>query len=124
MEAIETTKQEPSNAFTRLLSEFRDGQSIAELSEALQACVAAARDTGKVAELKYTVKFTPSGNAIVVTDKVDIKLPVVDRDQAIFFPTEQNTLQRDNPAQKTLDLRTVEKPPEQALRQLAAMANR
>jgi len=98
------------NAFGRLLSEFRAGASLSELSEAMQACIAAVKESGKAAELKYVVKFTPSGNAIVVTDKVDRKLPGLEREQSIFFATEDNMLCRNNPAQKEFNLREVEKP--------------
>jgi hypothetical protein len=98
------------NAFGRLLSEFRRGASLAELSEAMQMCIAAVKDTGKAAELKYVVKFTPSGNAIVVTDKVDKKLPGLEREQSIFFATQDNMLTRSDPGQRELELREVEKP--------------
>lgn len=83
---------------------------MAELSEALQNIVAAVRDTNKPGKLVYTVVFTPSGNAIVVNDKVEVKAPLSERDASIFFATDSNTLQRDNPAQKTLNLREIEKP--------------
>jgi hypothetical protein len=120
MDKANETVTTPSNAFSHLLSEFNEGQSLTELTEAMQKCVGAANDTGKVSQLRYTIKFTPSGNAIVVTDKIELKLPEVERTQAIFFPTEQNTLQRDNPAQRSLDLRTVEKPEPAEVREVRA----
>lgn len=108
---IQTTQvPEPSNAFSRLLSEFRDGESLAELSEKLQELVAAVRDTGKPGRLVYTLIVKPSGNAHVVTDQITGKIPEMPRDAAIFFATEECTLQRDDPNQKKLDLREVTRP--------------
>ena len=98
-----------SNAFTRMLQELNKGASLAELSEAMQKCVAAARETGASAEIKYAVKFSPNGEAMAVTDKIDIKLPSKQRKGAIFFPTEDNNLSRANPDQRELELREVKK---------------
>ena len=96
-----------NNAFTRLLQDFRDGESLSELSEVMQKCVAAARETGKSATLKYEITFSPQGNGIVVTDKVNEKIPQPDREGGIFFADENNNLTKDNPNQKKLDLREV-----------------
>ncbi len=100
----------PSNAFSRLLSEFRNGESLNELSEKLQELVGAVRDTGKPGKLVYTLIVKPSGNAHVVTDLITGKIPEMPRDASIFFATEECTLQRDDPDQKKLDLREVERP--------------
>jgi hypothetical protein len=107
---VTITAVEQGNCFSRLLSEFREGESQAELSEQLQEVVAAVRDTGKPGKLTYTIIVKPSGNAIVVTDEIKTKVPQMPRDASIFFATDQNTLQRENPNQKRLDLRTVERP--------------
>lgn len=118
----QTTEIPISNAFARWLAEFRDGESLNELTEAMQECVGAARETNKPAELKFSIKFTPNGDAICVTDKIETKLPKEEREKCIFFPTEENTLQRDNPRQKTLDLRTVEKPRQEVVTLQKAVA--
>ena len=110
---MDENNQPISNAFTRMLQEFRQGSVLGELSEAMQNCVAAARETGKAASFKYEMKFEPSGDAIVVTDKLDEKIPQPDRRGGIFFPDENNNLLRDNPAQRKLDLKTVENEPQQ-----------
>lgn len=109
----ETKKQEAtetSNAFTRLLAEFRDGATISELSDGLQQVVAAVKDTGRPGKIIFTLKIQQSGNAMVVTDDITVKAPKLDREKAVFFATDQNTLQRDNPRQRVFELRTVEKP--------------
>jgi hypothetical protein len=103
----------PGNAFTHLLSQFRSGASLAELSERLQRLVAAVRETGQKGKLIYTLTIKPAatGNqALLVVDAIETKEPKLERDQAVFFATEENTLQRDNPQQRNLDLRTVERP--------------
>lgn len=114
MNTDQTAKpSEPGNAFTRLLSEFRDGASLSELSEKLQLLVAAVRETGRKGKLTYTlsVKSAATGNeALIVLDEIELKAPRMERDVAIFFATEENRLQRDNPKQMRLDLRTVERP--------------
>jgi hypothetical protein len=101
---------EVSNAFTRLLQDLNKGASLGDLSESMRVCVGSAMETGKAAEIKYTIKFTPQGDAMAVTDKIETKLPKADRKGAIFFPTEDNMLSRDNPEQRTLDLHEVPKP--------------
>lgn len=116
------SKTEPTvvcNAFGRLLSEFRNGASQVELSEAMQECIKIVKETGKAAKLRFELTFTPSNNAVVVTDKIERKLPQPDREGAIFFPTEENTLSRSDPAQRELELRTVPIP-EQQVRSVAA----
>jgi len=96
-----------SNAFTRLLSEFRNGATAGELSEAMQVCVASARETGKASEIKFTMKFTPRGEAIIVSDKIEKKLPTQEREGNVFFPTEDNNLIRNNPAQRNFSFETA-----------------
>lgn len=105
-----SNKEPVSNAFTQMLAQHRTGLIITELTEALQQCVAAAKEHQKPATLKLTLKFSPQGGAMVVTDDIDLKLPEKERSGSIFFPTELNTLSRENPEQRNLDLQTVETP--------------
>lgn len=118
-----TQTENPSNAFTRMLSEFRDGETLAELSDSLQQLVAAVRETNTAGKLVFTLKVTPRGTANVeITDDITLKAPKLPRENAIFFVTEDNTLCRDNPQQRTFDLRTVEKP-QVEVREVKAAAN-
>jgi hypothetical protein len=112
------------NAFTRLLSEFREGASLAELSTKLEGLVAAVRETGRKGKLTYTLMIRPasSGNeALVLLDEIEVKAPRADRDGAIFFATDENRLQRDNPKQMKLELREVEKPAAPEVKELPAV---
>lgn len=99
-----------NNMFVNTLQEFREGESIAELSEALQALVCAVQDTGKKGELTYKIKITPHGDAVVLVDEIKVKAPEMDRESAIFFAGGDGVLQRDNPAQRKLDFKEVPVP--------------
>lgn len=97
-----------SNAFTQMLAQIRGGAPLTDLTVAMQECVAASKDHQKPSKMVYTIKFEPKGTAMIVTDAVEVKLPKEDRLGSVFFPTELNTLTRDNPEQRQLDLKTVE----------------
>lgn len=101
-----------NNAFGRLLSEHRNGQSLADLGAALQECVRVAIELGKPAVLQYVGTINPIGNgAVTYVDAIKTKLPEPERPRGIFFATEDHRLQRSDPAQRELSLREVEKPP-------------
>jgi hypothetical protein len=107
---IEPVPDEASNSFSRLMSEFRNGQTLSELSEVLQRLSLAVKDTGKTGSVTYKVIVKPSGNALIVTDQISAKIPEAPRDAAVFFATEAGVLQREDPDQRKLDLREVKKP--------------
>ncbi len=109
-----------NNAFSRLLAEFRSGESLAELSAELQLLVAKVQETNRPGSLTYTIRITPAGEAMTVTDEIKTKPPVEERDHAIFFPTEDHALSRSNPEQKEFVLREVPKPPAPEVRDVAA----
>lgn len=107
-----------NNNFTRVLSDFRNGQSISELSESLQKAVAAARDTGKKAKLVYSITIVPGGSedgAMAITDEIKMKLPEPVRKSAIFYASDDNVLSRNNPNQKELKFTEVEKPQQEVV---------
>lgn len=98
------------NAFSRFLAEFRKGESLTELTSAMQTVVKSVRDTGKPAQLTYKVTVRPAGkgNALVIDDEIITKLPKPDRSVGIFFASEDGFLSRDNPDQKELPLKAIE----------------
>jgi hypothetical protein len=118
------TDKPPGNAFTQALGEFREGRSLDELSTALQQVVAAVKVTGRAGSITYTLKIKPAskgaGNALALEDNVKVKLPEPERDSGIFFATDNNGLSRENPHQKTLDLRVVKPAAAEPLRQATA----
>lgn len=109
--AIET-EINPRNTFSTLLQNHRGGWAVDEASEKLQQLVEGVRQTGKGGTLTLKLKISPASrgaaNALVVTDDIDVKIPVLDNDSSIFFATNDNQLVRDNPNQQQLPLRTVE----------------
>lgn len=106
----EPIENSASNSFSRLMSEFRNGGAISELSEILQRCTIAVQNTGKTGSVTYKIIVKPSGNALIVTDQISAKIPEAPRDAAVFFATEEGVLQREDPNQRKLDLREVKKP--------------
>lgn len=103
-----------TNSFTRLLHEFREGATAAELSNALGSLVQAVRTTGRKGKLKYTLTIRPVGmgnEALSLEDNIELDCPRQQRDQAIFFATDENRLQRDNPKQMKLELRQIDRAP-------------
>lgn len=100
---------EPSNAFPQLLSELDHGFAQDEASRQLTDLVRAVRDVCKPGELVVKLKITPAGAGKLMTITYDIsaKTPKEDKDATLLFATETGQLQRENPEQKTFNLRTV-----------------
>jgi hypothetical protein len=111
-----TEQTAPANSFARLLIDHREGQTQDELSEALAQLVTAVRQTGKSGTLNLTIKVSAAskgaGWAVSITDKVKVTLPQLDRESSIMFASEDGALHRDNPLQKKLDLKEVQRPAE------------
>jgi hypothetical protein len=108
------TETKPSNTFSTLLQNHRGGWALDEASEKLQKVVEGVRQTGKSGTLTIKLKVSPASrgaaNALIITDDIKEKIPVLDKDSSIFFATNDNQLVRDNPNQAQLPLRTVEAP--------------
>lgn len=97
--------------FTHTINQLRYGQTAEELSEIVAACVNAARDTGKKAELTIKLTFKPEANGaqIFISDDIKQKIPTFPREATILFPTPQGNLQREDPRQTSLPgMRVVE----------------
>jgi len=102
-------------AFT--MSQLRNGSAGVEASELLNECVTRARETGKPAELLIKIKIKPDGagaGQYFLEDTISNKLPKQERSKTLFFGTPDGNLQRNDPNQRSLDLRAVdeEKPVE------------
>ena len=100
-----------SNSFGVTISEIRGGRLQAELSDKLAKLVGSVRDHNKGGTLTLTLKIEPvsrvDAETLMVTDKVTVKSPEPERHGVIFYPTDQNTLQRNDPRQAELPLREV-----------------
>ncbi len=108
---MNTTEEKPiGNAFDALLRNQRKGLLAGDLSEALQKLTLACASVGKAGKLTLSITITPSGDAMTVADDIKVKLPEANKSQSIFYATEDGRLVRDNPDQKTLDLKVIEPP--------------
>ena len=110
-----------SNArpFMDFLREHRGGATHDELSDALQALVAAVTEEGKTGKLTLTLTMKPIGKNDGLEVSLEHKLnpPKVTPGTSIFFPTPENNLVRQDPRQQALELREIA--PASAARALA-----
>lgn len=101
----------PVRPFFETLRELRGGKTQDELADALNKVVAAVRDTGKPGRLTLAITVTPASkgdvSTVFLTDAVTVKAPELDRPATLFFATVENNLQRQDPNQRALDLRSV-----------------
>jgi hypothetical protein len=97
--------------FVDTLREVRGGQCLDELSVKLNDLVAAVRQTGKSGEIGLRLKVSPAGSGAVlvvqVDDAITLKLPELSKQSTLFFPTEDNNLQRTDPRQRSMELEAV-----------------
>lgn len=99
--------------FLEVAKQLRAGRTQDELSEALNQLVQDCRNTGKkgVVTLKITVKPDKGDNGqYFLSDEIVVKRPSFERGQTILFGTPDGNLQRTDPNQPELPLRSVEQP--------------
>lgn len=96
--------------FTDTLGQLRFGTLNDDLSAALNELVTACSNTGKVGELKLSIKLKPGkGGQIEVFDDIQVKAPKEERGSSIMFATPEGNLQREDPRQMQIDgLRSVD----------------
>lgn len=88
--------------FADFLREHAGGVTHNELSEALQDLVTAVTATHKGGSITLTIAIKPmkeNHDALVVTDKVTVKRPSLDRKASVFFADRDGNLVRDDPKQ-------------------------
>ena len=107
-----------TDLFNFVIANLRYGNTLDELSEKLNECVNASRDTGKVSTLTLELKIKPNGSTgqYELTDKIKSKVPELDREVTLMFGTPEGNLVREDPRQMRLDLRQVETPPAAGLK--------
>ena len=95
--------------FMDLLREHRNGSTHDELSDALQALVAAVSDAGKSGKLVLTIAVKPAGNsgALEVAAEIKSTPPKATPGVSIFFASPDNNLVRQDPRQAALELREI-----------------
>lgn len=92
--------------FTETLSDIRNGDVIAELTEALREVVTRVRETGRPGALTLTLKVKNAskgaGAALVIEDDIKTKLPSAEKGTTFLFATDDGQLQRNDPRQPRL----------------------
>lgn len=107
--------------FNFVIGALRYGATLDELSEKLNECVNASRETGKVSKLTLELTIKPNGSTgqYELTDKIKSRVPELDREVTLMFGTPEGNLVREDPRQMKLDLRRVEDPPAADLRKVS-----
>lgn len=89
--------------FTDTVVALRFGTLNDDLTTELNKLVATVTSTGKVGELKLTLKLKPGkGGQIEVFDDIVVKAPKEERGSSIMFATPENNLTREDPRQMSL----------------------
>lgn len=97
------------SAFLNTLQMMRGGAVISDLSEALRKVTTAVRAEAKPGVLTLTLTFKPSGGgALNYVEEITTKLPKSAKQSTLAFVTEDGALQRNDPNQQELPLRTVQ----------------
>ena len=102
-----------NNSYVITLSSIRNGDLINELSLKMAELVGVVRETGKPGSILVELKARPgmlrgNSNAVIIQDKTTLKLPEAEKVESLFFATESNTLQRTDPNQPELTLKSVD----------------
>ena len=93
---------------TDTLRLLQGGVFLDQCSEMMAELVKGVDETGKAGKLTITLDFKKSGGAMAIVAKVTNKTPERAPDADLLWPTVEGNLSIDNPAQRKLDLRTVE----------------
>lgn len=96
--------------YIHTVNQLRSGKTAAELSEKLNTVVRACRDTQKVGEITLRLKVKPDKGdtgQYFIEDTVTAKTPEFERGKTIMWGTPEGNLQRTDPNQGELELRTV-----------------
>jgi hypothetical protein len=97
--------------FVHTVNNLLYGQTASELSEALYECIERSQETGKQAKLTLSLTIKPTtreGLQYEIKDEIKTVMPQLDRGITLMFKTEDGNLQRENPAQQTMELKSVE----------------
>ena len=87
-----------------MLKDLRRGDSLTEAEAELAKVVAAVRLTGKAGEITLKLKIKPASkgdaSTLLIEDSISTKVPKPERANTIFYPNEDNLLQRIDPHQQ------------------------
>lgn len=97
-------------SMTEFLMKVREGGAVEELRQAVEDCTRAVNVTGKPGKVTLTMEIKPNGNtAVFVKDTIAAKLPEPNKEDTLFYVTDDGGLSRRNPSQLRMgDLEVVE----------------
>lgn len=99
--------------FFGLMQVHRHGEMQNDLSAALREITQSAQLRGKPAKMTVTITVKPAAQikgAVLIEDDIKVTLPKPERENSIFYATEDGTLLREDPKQMKLQLRVIEAP--------------
>ncbi len=101
-----------ANDFQQFITQMRFGSLHDELTDQLQELTRACTETGKAGEMTLTIKLVPGKSGqIEITDSVKVKTPEFSKGTTLMFATPDGRLQREDPRQITMELRTIDTEP-------------
>ena len=109
-----------SGSFVAVLQNQRRGEVLNDAADAIREVTEAVQLVGKPGWVNIRLNIKPASggdSALVVTDDVTTKVPKADKAGSIFYAGENGDLLREDPNQKTLELREVEAPASKPLRE-------
>jgi len=90
-----------------VLNNVRGGQPLFEMSQAIEEVVEGVVSTKRAGKVVLTLTIGPlkkgDTSALLVVGEVDAKPPKATPGSSIFFPTEDNRIQREDPRQMRMD---------------------
>jgi len=93
--------------FAQIVSVLRGGRTQSELDDAIQSVVEDVKEHRKAGSVTVTLKITPNGDTVLVSDQVKAAIPQEQRSNTVFFTDDHGNLLRRDPRQSELPLREV-----------------
>lgn len=110
-------KQRP---FVDTLRDVEFGSLLEELAEIQHEVVTAVSSTDKAGKIVIELDYKPEGNGqLSIKANVKKKVPQFPRGTSIFFITPERNLTRQDPRQQALELRSVDAPATQPLKDVS-----
>ena len=99
-----------TKSFFDTVRDLRRGEFLNDCADKLQEVVAGVEDTGKAGKLVIEITIKPASKgqgAVMVADKITVKLPQLPAGETIMFVTPENNLMANDPRQADLPLKSV-----------------
>lgn len=93
-------------SLTDILLTLNDGDSVAEIQEAIRLVACAVSATGNAGKVTIELAFSQNGksaNQLMVKDTVKKTMPLQPKPNTLFFLDDEGNLSRKNPNQLTME---------------------